>query len=583
MESERTIDANGISLFLREWNPAADTTVVLVHGYPDSSLVWQRCAEILARHFHVVAYDVRGAGQSEAPTDSKDYTLEVLSQDFAAVIEAVSPEKPVHLLAHDWGSIQAWEPVTDPAFAHRIASFTSVSGPCLDHAGHWLRKRLKGRGRDLGAVLSQLRQSWYISLFMLPALGPGAWKLGLDRLWPSVLKRIEGVNDSDASPTQRHDGIRGVQLYRSNMLKRLGTPRKRHTGVPVQLLVPSQDHFVNPALFDELQQWVPRLWRQDLDAGHWLPLSDPQLLAEKTRRFIDFVESGVADQDAPAALARLRVSGEKKPFSGKLAIVTGAGNGIGRETALNLAGQGAELLISDIDKASLAQTAELAQALGATVHSQPMDVGKASDWDKLAKRVKHELGEVDLLINNAGIGMAGAFLETSRKDWKRILDINLWSVIYGAQLFGAQMAEAGKGGTIVNVASAAAFSPNRSMAAYATSKAAVRMLSDCMRAELAAEGIQVITVCPGVINSGITDRTTFVGKNAEEQEQQRKRASGVYAKRNLSVTAVSTAIIDAITKGKDEVLIGSEAYGMNLISRVSPAISRRIASVELVS
>ena len=93
----------------------------------------------------------------------------------------------------------------------------------------------------------------------------------------------------------------------------------------------------------------------------------------------------------------------------------------------------------------------------------------------------------DVLVNNAGIGHSGTFLQTTEKEWQRVLDVNLWGVIHGCRAFGALMVERGRGGHIVNLASAAAYLPSKVLAAYATSKAAVLMLSDCLRAELADE------------------------------------------------------------------------------------------------
>lgn len=134
-------------LAVREWGDG-DThrpTVVLVHGYPDTSAVWLAVAERLAARYHVVAYDVRGAGASAAPSGTEAYRLERLVEDLAAVIDATTaaaPDRPVHLVGHDWGSIQGWEAVTTEPLAGRIASFTSISGPWLANVSYGLRKRM---------------------------------------------------------------------------------------------------------------------------------------------------------------------------------------------------------------------------------------------------------------------------------------------------------------------------------------------------------------------------------------------------------------------------------------------------------
>lgn len=106
-------------------------TLLMVHGYPDNHETWLPLIRQLAGRYRIVAYDVRGAGASDKPRWSRDYHLQRLSEDLQAVIRATSPDRPVHLLAHDWGSIQTWESVTDPQCRPLIASYTSISGPCL--------------------------------------------------------------------------------------------------------------------------------------------------------------------------------------------------------------------------------------------------------------------------------------------------------------------------------------------------------------------------------------------------------------------------------------------------------------------
>ena len=119
--------------------------VVLVHGYPDTSAVWAPVADLLATDYRVVTYDVRGAGASDAPADTAGYALDLLVADLVAVADAVSPDRPVHLAGHDWGSVQAWSAVTDPDTQRRFASYTSISGPSLDHMAAWLRARAGDR------------------------------------------------------------------------------------------------------------------------------------------------------------------------------------------------------------------------------------------------------------------------------------------------------------------------------------------------------------------------------------------------------------------------------------------------------
>ena len=132
----RTVIRDGINLATRRRGNPDGPAVLFVHGYPDNGDVWDAVAEALGDDYHLITYDVRGAGASSSPRGRQAYRLEELRDDLFAVIDALSPGRPVHLVGHDWGSIQAWEAVTEPGAEKRIASYTSLSGPCLDHVGH---------------------------------------------------------------------------------------------------------------------------------------------------------------------------------------------------------------------------------------------------------------------------------------------------------------------------------------------------------------------------------------------------------------------------------------------------------------
>ncbi|MFZ3154862.1 alpha/beta fold hydrolase [Pseudomonas sp.] len=280
------IQGDAVELAAYRWGNPNGPTLLLVHGYPDNHEIWQPLVGELASEYQIIAYDVRGFGASDIPRKRLDYHLEKLANDLEAVIRALSPEQPVHLVAHDWGSIQAWEAVTEPRLQPLLASYTSISGPCLDHVGHWMRDTLKQKTpRALLQVLGQLFSSWYIALFHAPLLPELTWRLGLDHAWPQLLRTVEGLRNVPLSSSQRSDGVHGVKLYRANFIRSLFKPRLRHTQVPVQLIVPTRDRFVRPQLFDQLQRWAPRLQRREINAGHWQLLAEPQQLAEWLRAF----------------------------------------------------------------------------------------------------------------------------------------------------------------------------------------------------------------------------------------------------------------------------------------------------------
>lgn len=125
----RTVIRDGINLATRRRGNPDGPAVLFVHGYPDNGEVWDAVARALGDDYHLITYDVRGAGASSSPRARQAYRLEALRDDLFAVIDALSPGRPVHLVGHDWGSIQAWEAVTEPGAEKRIASYTSLSDP----------------------------------------------------------------------------------------------------------------------------------------------------------------------------------------------------------------------------------------------------------------------------------------------------------------------------------------------------------------------------------------------------------------------------------------------------------------------
>ncbi len=574
------VASGGIHLHVVTYGDSRKTPIVLVHGYPDNNQVWKPVAELLAKKHFVIAYDVRGAGQSDVPNRVSDYRMELLAQDLAAVVDAVIPGRRFHLAAHDWGSIQSWESVTTDRLKPRIASFSSMSGPSLDHASHWIRARTFNLSPVAKArVMKQLLSSWYIGFFQLPVLPAATWQAGFGKLWPSYLEKREGVVEPEANPTQTADGKQGVQLYRANFRNKLINPELRHAVCPVQLIVPTKDNYVSTQLFEDLPQWVPELYRRDINAGHWVLLSKPDLIAGYISEFVAGVEAG--EMSGALQRARVRPQRQSLPLSGQLAVITGAGSGIGRATTIKLAREGADIVAVDINDESAAQTVKLVEALGATAWHKVVDVGSAKAMESLASWIEKDLGGASIVINNAGIGMAGGVLDTSAADWEKLLKVNLWGVIHGSRLFAQQMVSAQRAGHIVNVASAAAFGPNRKLAAYSTSKAAVYMLTECLRAELADKDIGVTAVCPGFVATGIATSTVYAGMSDEEQQQKRTKADALYKRRNFSPDTVADAVFNAVQKNKGLALVGAEAWITRLLSRFAPGASRMIARIDI--
>ncbi|MET7873749.1 SDR family oxidoreductase [Streptomyces cyaneofuscatus] len=576
---ERRVRTGGVELCVAELGDGDRPTVVLVHGYPDSKEVWSEVAVRLAEEWHVVLYDVRGHGRSTAPKPLRGgFTLEKLTDDFLAVIDAVSPDRPVHVVGHDWGSVQSWEFVTVGRTEGRIASFTSMSGPSLDHFGHWIKQRMtRPTPRRVGQLLGQGAKSWYVYMLHTPVLPELAWRGPLGKRWPGILQRLEKVPAGDyPTASLPDDAAHGAWLYRDNVRARLGRPRAdAYAHAPVQLITPTGDSFLSERLYDDLEQWVPRLVRRSLPAKHWVPRTRPDQLAAWIGEFAVAHEAGGQEGtpvQQPAAQGRYA-----ERFGGQLVLVTGAASGIGRATAFAFAEAGARVVAVDLDAEGAGRTAELARLVGApAAWGEAVDVSDEAAMEKLAAKY----GTVDVLVNNAGIGLSGSFLETTSEEWKRVLDVNLWGVIHGCRIFGKQMADRGQGGHIVNTASAAAFQPSRALPAYSTSKAAVLMLSECLRAELAEKSIGVSAICPGIVNTNITATSRFAGTDAEEEQRLRKRATRLYGRRNYPPEKVADAILDAVVRNRAVVPVTPEARGVRLLSRVSPGALRRLARLK---
>lgn len=262
-----------------------------------------------------------------------------------------------------------------------------------------------------------------------------------------------------------------------------------------------------------------------------------------------------------------------------LIVITGAGSGIGRAVALRFAARGAHVVVADINKDSADATAELITAAGGTAVARRLDVADADDFEEFARWVHDEHGVPGVVVNNAGIGAMAPVVDTSESDWDRIIGINLLGVVTGARIFAQQMVDAGKPGQIVNVASAAAFAPLPNLASYSATKYAVKMLSDCIRAELAPAGIGVSVICPGIVKTNLFVTAQHPGVTAEEAAH-RTHIAGASTDRLRAFHIISgpdvvaRAVDRAVRYNLRTVLVRPEAYLVYALRRVSPSALR---------
>jgi NAD(P)-dependent dehydrogenase (short-subunit alcohol dehydrogenase family) len=259
-----------------------------------------------------------------------------------------------------------------------------------------------------------------------------------------------------------------------------------------------------------------------------------------------------------------------RTINGKIAVVTGAGSGIGRATALALARKGAAIALADIDEAGLQETARQIAALGGRSSSQHrVDVADREQMAAFAQAVEAQHGRVDIVVNNAGIGILEDFADAPLEDFAKVVDVNLWGVIYGSKLFLPALLRQG-GGHIVNISSLAGIISTPGMVSYGTTKFAVRGFSESLRAELAPHSIGVTSVHPGMIRTNIAK----VSRCADSALQQ--RMIEWFERWGRPPERVASKIVRAIETNRMRVLVTPETYVMDLFKRATPALAERV-------
>ncbi|HZD93450.1 MAG TPA: SDR family NAD(P)-dependent oxidoreductase [Candidatus Sulfotelmatobacter sp.] len=250
-----------------------------------------------------------------------------------------------------------------------------------------------------------------------------------------------------------------------------------------------------------------------------------------------------------------------------VAVITGAGSGIGRALAQQLVKEGALVALGDVNAAGLEETRRLAGADHAKTYI--VDVSRAVEVERFAHQVEKDFGRVSLLVNNAGVALFGSFAEVTLEDMEWLIQINFWGVVYGCKFF-LPLLRREKEAHIVNVSSVFGLIGPPGQTAYAASKFAVRGFSESLREELRATGpIKVTTVHPAGV-------ATPIAENARAGEGSKAEAR-VQAKEHFKKLAVITPeeaaseIIKGIRGDKTRVLIGKDAYRIDRIQRLFPA------------
>jgi len=262
-------------------------------------------------------------------------------------------------------------------------------------------------------------------------------------------------------------------------------------------------------------------------------------------------------------------------IDGALALVTGAGSGIGRATATALAQRGARVIVCDVDGA---RTQEIAAELGdRCVLARAVDVGDRAQMRALADEVHGLAPAVDVLVNNAGVAVGGGILDTTLADWDWLLRVNLGGVIHGCHFFAPRMAERRRG-HIVNVSSMFGYFAPPGVVAYVASKFGVLGMSLSMRSELAAHGVGVSAICPGMINTNIVADA----RSAPTFDTFKSRTAETFLKRGAPPSKVAAAILAAIERDRPIVPVAPEAWIswglMRAVPRLGIALGSRLQS-----
>lgn len=258
------------------------------------------------------------------------------------------------------------------------------------------------------------------------------------------------------------------------------------------------------------------------------------------------------------------------PSRNAAAVVTGAGSGIGRSFAYELARRGGVVICSDINEARAEQVAASIQALGSKAIPHRCDVGDAEEMAALSDEAEKLLGRpVTLVINNAGVGLGGPIGEVSLEDWHWCMNVNLWGVIHGCHFFAPKLRDLGYGG-IINVASAAAFGAAPEMSTYNVTKAGVLALSETLAAELAGTGVNVTALCPTVVPTNIVND----GKLPEKRREFARAAMTRFALTTADKVARQT--LDTLDRGELYMLPQIDGRMAWRFKRLMPRLYTRI-------
>lgn len=542
----------------------ADTPLLLLHGIGRSLEDWTEQIERLSGRFYVIAVDLPGFGRSARRDGPAD--LATVADGVAGALAPLDENRPCHVIGNSLGGAVAMQLLA--SHPDRVASLTLVNSAGFGAEVTPLLRMLSlpGIGRHLatrstpaGARLMERR------LFADPSLATR------ERIDHALRIAAEPGTGEFLLEMANHLGtMRGVRpQWRSELLAAVvAQPR------PTLLIWGDRDRILPAAHLAAAHRQFPDAQVHLFTAtGHM-----PQI--ERADEFADlvtaFVENGpTLSASVPPVTAKVghnRVDSRSQRsacmegFAGKVAVVTGAGSGIGQALAVELGRSGAKLAISDVDTEGLAVTEERLKAIGAPVKADRLDVTEREAFELYADAVKEHFGKVNQIYNNAGIAYQGDIEVSSFKDIERVMDVDFWGVVNGTKAFLPHLIASGDG-HVVNVSSVFGLFAVPGQAAYNSAKFAVRGFTEALRQEMAINKhpVRVTCVHPGGIKTAIARNAT-----AAEGIDVAEMAKAFDTKlARTSPEKAAKIILEAVRKDRARVLVGADAKILDVLIRIT--------------
>jgi NADP-dependent 3-hydroxy acid dehydrogenase YdfG/pimeloyl-ACP methyl ester carboxylesterase len=534
--------------------------VLLLHGITRSLDDWSAQFDLLTPRHRVITLDLPGFGFSQRKAEAA--TLAALADGVAETLAALGETRPCHVVGNSLGGAVAMQLLA--SHPDRVATLTLV-----DSAG-------------FGSEVTPL-----LRLLAVPGLGryvathstPAGARLMERRIFadaavatPQRVQHALAIASQPGSGAFLHEiagglgTMRGVDpRWREDLLSAVAAhPR------PTLITWGDRDRILPAHHLDAARRHFPDAQTHIFTGtGHMPQIEQPDEFARLVEQFI--ADGPTRTRPVPAVTTRVEETqtGRRafmEGFAGKVAVVTGAGSGIGQALAIELGRSGARLAISDVDTEGLAKTEQQLKAIGVEVKADRLDVTEREAFLLYADAVKAHFGKVNQIYNNAGIAFTGDVEVSQFKDIERVMDVDFWGVVNGTKAFLPHLIASGDG-HVVNVSSLFGIFSVPGQAAYNSAKFAVRGFTEALRQEMmvSKHPVSVTTVHPGGIKTAIARNATAAdGLDPKE-------LANLFDKKlaNTSPQRAAKIILTAVRKKKARVLVGPDAKALDIIVRLT--------------